>query len=37
MNAPRGGSTHWIIVAGNSMEPTYDLGDVVLTRSTAAS
>ncbi|TVR25123.1 MAG: signal peptidase I [Ilumatobacter sp.] len=29
-----GGSTHWIIVAGNSMEPTYDLGDVVLTRST---
>lgn len=27
-----GGVTRWVIVSGTSMEPTYDLGDLVLTR-----
>ena len=30
--APLGGSTRLVIVSGSSMEPTYDFGDVVVTR-----
>ncbi len=31
-----GGATTWVTVTGASMEPTYDLGDLVLARSTGA-
>lgn len=34
--APLGGSTRMVVVSGSSMEPTYDLGDVVLTRPRGA-
>ncbi|NNE12465.1 MAG: signal peptidase I [Ilumatobacter sp.] len=30
--APLGGGTRFVIVSGDSMEPTYDYGDMVLTR-----
>ena len=30
--APLGGETRLVIVSGHSMEPTYDLGDIVVTR-----
>lgn len=35
--APLGGSTRLVIVSGHSMEPTYDFGDVVVTRGGGAS
>ena len=35
--APLGGATRIIVVSGQSMEPTYDLGDLVLTRDASPS
>lgn len=35
--AQLGGSTRLVIVAGHSMEPTYDLGDIVVTRDRGAA
>lgn len=35
--APLGGSTRLVIVSGHSMEPTYDFGDIVVTRGSGAA
>jgi signal peptidase I len=32
-----GGATQWVVVSGTSMEPAYDLGDLVMARSVARS
>ena len=32
-----GGATQWVVVSGNSMEPAYDLGELVMARSVSRS
>ncbi|CAN5618009.1 hypothetical protein BH23ACT3_BH23ACT3_01880 [soil metagenome] len=32
-----GGATQWVVVSGTSMEPAYDLGDLVMARSVSRS